>query len=117
MSKTYEDEQVQLKVDTHRLRQEIKVQERKSEDLEIHSEGTQIRGFAGNGMTEAMPFMQKAILLSYVPRPLMPEYFSFPLFFRLFPAFREIGHSVGNHVIHQFLYILFRGAALNQRVC
>ena len=34
MSKTYEDEQAQLKVDIHRLRQEIEVQERQIEDLE-----------------------------------------------------------------------------------
>lgn len=34
MSKTYEDEQTQLKVDIHRLRQEIEVQERQIEDLE-----------------------------------------------------------------------------------
>ena len=34
MSKTYEDEQAQLKVDIHRLRQEIDVQERQIEDLE-----------------------------------------------------------------------------------
>ena len=34
MSKTYEDEQAQLKVDIHRIRQEIEVQERQIEDLE-----------------------------------------------------------------------------------
>lgn len=34
MSKTYEDEQAQLKVDIHHLRQEIEVQERQIEDLE-----------------------------------------------------------------------------------
>ena len=34
MSKTYEDEQAQLKVDIHRLRQEIEVQERQIENLE-----------------------------------------------------------------------------------
>ena len=34
MSKTYEDEQAQLKVDIHRLQQEIEVQERQIEDLE-----------------------------------------------------------------------------------
>ena len=34
MSKTYEGEQAQLKVDIHRLRQEIEVQERQIEDLE-----------------------------------------------------------------------------------
>ena len=34
MSKTYEDEQAQLKVDIHRLRQESEVQERQIEDLE-----------------------------------------------------------------------------------
>ena len=34
MSKTYEDEQAQLKVDIHRLRQEIEVQQRQIEDLE-----------------------------------------------------------------------------------
>ena len=34
MSKTYEDEQAQLKMDIHRLRQEIEVQERQIEDLE-----------------------------------------------------------------------------------
>lgn len=34
MSKTYEDEQAQLKVEIHRLRQEIEVQERQIEDLE-----------------------------------------------------------------------------------
>ena len=34
MSKTYEDEQAQLKADIHHLRQEIEVQERQIEDLE-----------------------------------------------------------------------------------
>ena len=34
MSRTYEDEQTQLKVDIHHLRQEIEVQERQIEDLE-----------------------------------------------------------------------------------
>lgn len=34
MSKTYEDEQAQIKVDIYRLRQEIEVQERQIEDLE-----------------------------------------------------------------------------------
>ena len=34
MSKTYEDEQAQLKVDIHRLRQEIEVQERQNENIE-----------------------------------------------------------------------------------
>ena len=34
MSKTYEEEQAQLKVDIHRLRQEIEVQERQIEDFE-----------------------------------------------------------------------------------
>lgn len=34
MSKTYEDERAQLKVDIHRLQQEIEVQERQIEDLE-----------------------------------------------------------------------------------
>ena len=38
-------------------------------------------------MTEAMPFLQKAILLSYDPRPFRRElFFSVPFKFPLFPA-------------------------------
>ncbi len=109
MSKTYEDEQAQFKVDTHSLRHEIELQERQIENLKkfiqrVHkyedlqemtlhalrelfkgiyieapdkSSGKRRQGIrgrsdeTGNGMTEAMPFLQKAILLSYDSRPFL----------------------------------------------
>ena len=136
MSRTYEDEQTQLKVEIQSLQQEIEVQERQIENLEqfiqrVHkyedlqeltpyalrelvkaiyieapdkSSGKRrqnirisydLVGFIplnelderGNGMTEAMPFLQKTILLSYDPRPFAAGSLFYCLyFFQPFPC-------------------------------